>query len=322
MTPLSVQAVAGIAVGKRWLDACCESGGQTRRLANDKPGRRALRNRLRGHGGRRVVFEPTGRYHRELHQCLAADGCATILVRPDCARRFAQALGLPAKTDRLDAAVPARYGRLADLQATPPEERNLRQLKDLVLVRQRFVDDRADLGKLAAELDCAAAAQAVRRQLQTLDARIRALDAALLKAIAADAALQRRAEVLQSIPGIGPVNAAGLPAAMPELGRLGRRAAAALLGVAPCANDSGQHTGRRRIRGRRRAPRERMYMAAVAALRWNPPLRAFYDRLRARSKQAKVALVAVMRKRIVLADALLRTDRLWQPAPPAREAPA
>ena len=120
------------------------------------------------------------------------------------------------------------------------------------------------------------------RQLQTLDARIRALDATLLKVIVADRALQHRDEVLQSILGLGPVNAANLPAAMPELGGLDRR-----------------------------APRERVYMAAVAALRRHSPLHA-------RGKEAKVTLVAVMRKLIVLADALLCADRLWQAAPPTR----
>ena len=145
-----------------------------------------------------------------------------------------------------------------------------------------------------------------------------ALNEALETALAADPALQRRAEILRSIPGLGPANAASLVAAMPELGRLDRRAAAALLGVAPCANDSGQHQGKRPVRGGRRAPRTLLYMAAVAAIRWNAPLRAFYQRLRTRGKEAKGALVAVTRKLIVLANALLQADRLWQDAPPPK----
>ena len=188
-------------------------------------------------------------------------------------------------------------------------------------LRTHCVSDRAAYGQLVAELESGEARRQARLHLQALDRRVTALNAALEAALAADPALQRRAEILRSIPGLGPANAASLVAAMPELGRLDRRAAAALLGVAPWANDSGQHQGKRRVRGGRRAPRTLLYMAAVTAIRWNAPLRAFYQRLRARGKEAKVALVAVTRKLIVLANALLQADRLWQDAPPPRPSP-
>ena len=276
---------------------------------------------LQRHGVERAVFEPTGRYHRRLHQALAARGCETVLVRPDCARRFAEALGQLAKTDRVDAAMLARYGRMEGLTATAPREAAQTALLDLVQLRTRCVNERAAYGKLVAELESGEARRQARLHLQALDRRVTALNEALETALAADPALQRRAEILRSIPGLGPANAASLVAAMPELGRLDRRAAAALLGVAPCANDSGQHQGKRHVRGGRRAPRTLLDMAAVAAIRWNAPLRAFYQRLRARGKEAKVALVAVTRKLVVLANALLQTDRLWQDAPPPRPSP-
>ncbi len=317
-----LHAVAGIDVGKHWLDAHIDPLDVARRFENTLPGRRALRNWLRREGVRRAVFEPTGRYHRRLHQCLAADGCETVLVQPARARRFAQAFGKLAKTDRVDAAMLARFGRLEGLEATPPKTANLRQLKDLVLIRRRFVDERADLGKLASELESKAGLRQVRLQLRSLDTRVEALDGAILAAIDADEELKRRAEVLQSIPGIGPATAASLVADMPELGSLDRRAAGALLGVAPWACDSGQRQGRRHVRGGRAAPRRAMFIAALAAIRFNPPLRDFYRRLRERGKEHKVALVAVMRKLVVLANVLLQQDRLWLPEPPAATTPA
>ena len=192
---------------------------------------------------------------------------------------------------------------------------------DLVQLRTRCVGERAAYGKLVAELESGEARRQARLHLQALDRRVTALNEALEAALAADPALQRRAEILRSIPGLGPANAASLVAAMPELGRLDRRAAAAWLGVAPWANDSGQHAGKRRVRGGRRAPRTLLDMAAVAAIRWNAPLRAFYQRLRARGKEAKVALVAVTHKLVVLANALLQADRLWLDAPPPRPFP-
>ena len=316
-----VHAVAGIDVGKHSIDVHIDPGDLQRRFENTQPGRRALRNWLRRHGVRRAIFEPTGRYHRRLHQCLAADGCETVPVRPDCARRFAEALGKLAKTDRVDAAMLARFGRLEDLEATPPTDPKLCELKDLVLVRRRFVDERADLRKLAAELASTAALRQVRLHLRSLTSRVEALNAAILAFIDADERLKRRVEVLRSIPGIGPVTAARLVADMPELGQLDRRSAAALIGVAPYACDSGQHQGRRHVRGGRCDPRRALFMAALAAIRSNPPLRDFYRRLRELGKEHKVALVAVMRKLIVLANTLLRQDRLWQTQPPAAPSP-
>ena len=314
--------VAGIDVGKSWLDAHLEPGGLARRFPNDKLGRRTLCKWLRKHGASRAVFEPTGRYHRRLHQCLAAAGVETVAVRPDCARRFAEALGLLVKTDRVDAKVLARYGRLEGLAATAPLDPALAQLQDLVRVRRRFVDECASLGRQEQELESKAAVRHVRLQRRALERRVKALDKDLLEAIEADDGLRRRAAVLRSIPGIGALTAATLLADMPELGTLGRRAAGALVGVAPCARDSGSSVGRRHVRGGRAQPRSALYMAALTATRYNPPLAAFYKHLRDRGKQPKLALVAVMRKLVALADALLRADRLWSPSAPSAQVPA
>lgn len=132
----------------RWLDAHLDLSGQTHRFPNDKLGRRALRNWLRQHGVECAMFEPTARYHRQLHQCLATDGVETVAVRPNCARRFAEALGLLVKTDRVDAKVLARFGRMEGLEVTAPLDEALADLRDLVLVRRRCVDELASLERL------------------------------------------------------------------------------------------------------------------------------------------------------------------------------
>ena len=309
--------VAGIDVGKAKLDAHIHAGELDRQFDNSKTGRRALRNWLLKHGVSRAVFEPTGRYHRNLHQCLADAGLETVLVNPLRSRRFAEAIGQLAKNDRVDAAMLALFGLLHDLQSTPPQQANLRLLSDLLALRRKLVEQLGALRKLCAELDPQAAA-CPSATLHALQANIADCDRRMRDCIAADAALARRDAIIQSIPGCGPVNAAGLCADMPELGSLGRRRAASLLGLAPFDRDSGQHRGGRSIRAGRAQPRQLLFMAALAAIRCEPASQACYQRLTANGKPHKVALVAVMRRLVGLLDTLLREDRLWQAQPPAR----
>ena len=304
MTDPNPIVVAGIDVGKSKLDSHILDRGLDRQFNNDTSGRRALRNWLRKHGVTRAVFEPTGRYHRNLHQCLAQAGLETVLINPLRSRRFAESIGQLAKNDRVDAAMLARFGLLDNLEASPSQSPNLQHLSDLLVLRGKLVEQLAALRKLCAELDPQAAACPA-ATLKALPADSAACDRRMRDCSAADAALARRDAIIQSIPGCGPVNAACLCAAMPELGSLGRRQAASLLGLAPCDRDSGQ-------------PRRLLYMAALGAIRWEPSAKACYERLRARGKPHKVALVAVMRRLAGLLDTLLREDRLWQPQPPAR----
>ena len=156
--------------------------------------------------------------------------------------------------------------------------------------------------------------------MQALVTEIRRLDVELQAALDADETLARRAAIIRSIPGFGPLNAASLCADMPELGTIGRRQAAALIGVAPFDNQSGQFQGTRRCRGGRAHPRNLLYMAAVSAVRCHAACKALYDRLTAKGRERKAALVAVMRKLLTLVNALLRDNRTWQPQPPPCEA--
>ena len=271
MTHPTPTVVAGIDVGKAKLDAHILAGGLDRQFNNDKCGRRALRNWLLKHGVTRAVLEPTGRYHRNLHQGLFDAGIETVLVNPLRSRRFAEAIGKLAKNDRVDAAMLARFGLLDGLEAIPPQPRNLQLLSDLLVLRRKLLKQLGALRKLCAELDTEAAG-CPGATLEAFQSDIADCDRRMRQCIAADAALTRRDAIIQSIPGFGPVNAAAcLCADMPELGTLGRRKAAALFGLA------------------------------------------------AAGKPHKVALVAVMRRLTGLLDTLLRENRLWQPAPPARE---
>ena len=317
MTELNPIVVAGIDVGKSKLDAHILDSSLERQFDNTKPGRRALRNWLLKHGVTRAVFEPTGRYHRHLHQGLAEAGLETVLVNPLRSRRFAEAIGRLAKNDRVDAAMLARFGLLDNLEATPPQPRNLQHLSDLLALRRKLVEQLGALRKLCAELapEAAGCPGATLDALQTDSADC---ERRMLTCIAADTALSRRAAIIRSIPGCGPVTAACLCADMPELGTLGRRQAASLFGLAPFDRDSGQHRGCRSIRGGRAQPRHLLSMAALSTVRCEPTAKAFYERLLARGKPPKVALVAVMRKLVGLLDTLLREDRLWQPEPPTR----
>ena len=187
----------------------------------------------------------------------------------------------------------------------------------MLALRRKLVEQLGALRKLCAELDPEAAA-CPRSTLEAFQADIATCDRRMRACIAADAALARRDAIIQSIPGFGPVNAACLCADMPELGSLGRRQAASLFGLAPFDRDSGRHCGGRSIRGGRAHPRHLLYMAAIAAIRWEPSSKARYERLLARGKPHKVAMVAVMRSLGGLLDTLLREDRLWQPNPPIR----
>lgn len=316
----------GVDVGKRFLDAHADPLGRARRFPNDKTGRRALRNWVRKLGALRVALEPTGRYHVRLHECLVGSGIEVFLVNPRWARHFAKSIGREAKNDPVDAAVLALYGRVHVARASQPKPRILQQLSDLLTVRRNAVDVRQSVQQSANEIGGEAAAE-YDPVLAGCDKAVRRCEAAMRALIASDPALRRRAEIIQSVPGCGFLNAVCLCACVPELGTVTARQAAALIGVAPYACDSGESEGRRRIRGGRAYPRRLLYLAATAAIRCIPQYRALYERLNPqpgdpRRKRHKLAMVAVMRNMVTLLGALLRDDRLWTPEPPPREAAA
>ena len=206
---------------------------------------------------------------------------------------------------------------LVDLEPVAPRDAFLSRLEDLLVTRDKHVDTRTMLKQVAGEVDGEGEA-VCRDTLAFLDEQIGRLEAAIKEVIAANGEQAERFRILTSIPGVGVVTAAALLCWMPELGSLGRRQAAALIGVAPFANDSGQHRGARHIRGGRRRPRDVLFMAATSAARHNRDLKVVFDRLKAAGKAHKTAIVALMRKLIGLADTLLREQRCWLPEAPAQ----
>jgi transposase len=312
------QVYAGIDVSKASLDLhilAADGAGFSRRFANSGEGIAALAACL-GSTRRRVTFEPTGRFHLALWRALDAAGHEAVPLNPFRARRYAEALGLMAKTDAIDARMLAQAAAGLDTApASPPSENRLR-IKELHGVRIGFIRTlRAVKNQKGAATD-GLARRLLGQQICLIEAQLAEIEAELTRLIDADPALARRRDILASIPGFGAVSVFALIAELPELGAATDKQIAALLGVAPMNRDSGQWRGQRRIKGGRVRLRSTLHMAALAAARYNPPLKAFRDRLAAAGKPAKVVLTAVLRKLVITANALVRDDRLWTPIKP------
>jgi len=284
--------------------------GSSRRFTNDRQGHKALIAWI-GDNDRRVVFEPTGPYHRAFERRLAAAGLALVKVNPRQARRFAEATGKLAKTDRLDAAMLARMGTLLELQARPVRNKTLSELKDLHMARQALVKDRTAAKNRAKTIVLALLKRHNGQRLRQIERQIKAIEDAILAIIKTDPGLARRFAILTSIPGVCAITAFALLIDMPELGTLQAKQAASLAGLAPVVRQSGKWSGRAFIRGGRADVRQALYMPALVACRFNPDLKAKYQKLIKAGKPAKVAITAIMRKLIILANTLLSDDRKW-----------
>lgn len=300
--------VVGVDVSKDWLDAHHRADGRDRRFPNTKQGRQNL---VRWAKGARVAFEPSGSYHRALERHLAAADLEAVKINPLQARRFAEAIGTRAKTDAIDARLIAAMAAQLDLPATPPPSAILCKLRALQIARQGLIKDRTAAKNRAQHHECAFLKRQAAHRLKHVQAQLNALDREIDALIAGEESLARRRAILISIPGISAVTAAALLAEAPELGTLGAKAVASLAGLAPMTRQSGQWKGRAMIRGGRAHLRHALYMPALVAARFSPDLRAVYDRLISAGKPPKVALTALMRKLLILANALLRDGRTW-----------
>jgi transposase len=300
----------GIDISKPSLDAYRLSTREHRQFSNDQAGCRAL-VRWIGKAPPRIVFEPTGPYHRLLEKALVSAGFCAIKVNPRYARRFAEATGELAKTDRIDAALLARMGAVLELKARPAKSETQHELRELGVARQALIKDRI----AATNREQVAVNSLIKRQLRArlkqIDAQLKEVEKAIAERIADDPELARRRDILSSIPGIGPITAMAILIDMPELGTLEGKQASSLAGLAPMTRQSRGWSGKARIQGGRGALRSALYMPALVALRINPDLRAKYRALKDAGKPSKVAIAAVMRKLIVLANALLRDNRTW-----------
>jgi transposase len=259
----------------------------------------------------RIVLEATGGLERPLLQALRDVGLPVVVINPRQVRDFAKALGLLAKTDRLDARVLAHYAAAVEPPLRPIKATDDTELDALVGRRNQLSD------MLGAEKNRrgSAATDAARADIEAhiawLEQRIKALDKQLKDQVKCSAAWQQKDKILQSVKGIGFVTSVALLADCPELGKLNRHQIAKLAGVAPLNRDSGKQRGTRHIFAGRAQVRAKLYMATLTAIRCNPVIKAFYQRLIARNKLKKVALTACMRKLLTIINVMVRDNKLW-----------
>ncbi|MBB1492943.1 IS110 family transposase [Paracoccus sp. MC1854] len=312
----SEAVMVGVGVRKTWLDVFLHPMGERVRVGNDATGIGKLLTCCLAHSAGLVVMEATGRYHRAAHTALHEPGISVALVNPYCTRRFADVLGCLAKTDEIDAEVLARFATIMKPAPTEPSSATMARIREIVVARRQVINERFVLENQCAEATSDIVKDLLTERIALCRRHCDLLDAELQAGLKADPQIARRYAILTSIPGIGPTTAATLLAEMKELGSANAGEVAALAGLAPMNRDSGMMRGRKTIRGGRVLARNTLYMASVSAVRWNRDFKAFYERLRRAGKPFKVAITAVMRKLLILANTLLKEGRAWSATPP------
>lgn len=301
----------GADISKDHIDLHSLPDGRTLKVANDRKGFAAVVAWIGSKAVQRIVYEPTGPYHKAFERFMVVQGLALSKVNPRLARRFCEATGRLAKTDRIDAGLLARYGQLLEPRLLQANSQIHNNLKELHVARLALIKDRTAAKNRAKNLSSPLLKRHNTDRLRQIERQIKAVDEAIIALISSDAALRARFDILVSIPGVSQITAFTLLIEMPELGELDEKAAAALAGLAPMNRQSGRWTGRAFIAGGRAIVRQALYMPALVACRFNPDLKAKHDQLKAAGKAPKVAITAIMRKLIVLANALLRNNRKW-----------
>ena len=308
---------AGCDVAKAYLDLAIIDGAQTifeRRFANTPAGVGALVDALRRHQAALTVFEPSGGYERALAKALDDGRLPARRMNARQIRDFARGLGLLAKTDRIDAHVLARYAFSVRPQARAAAPKAVLELQAWTRRRRQLVEARKRERQRLASAGHDALKRDIEDEIERLSEKIGAIEKTIRSLITRNGDLERRAGLLASMPGFGAASVCALIAEAPELGALTGKAAANLLGVAPHACDSGVMRGRRRCYGGRKALRDTLYMATLSAIRSVKRWKDVYDRLRNAGKPHKVALIAVMRRIIETANAMLRDKKPFQRA--------
>ena len=301
----------GIDVAKRTLEWSAGSEGKIQHMRNEPRPVAQLVRRLIELGPDRIIVESTGGYERGLVAKLAEAGLPVVVANPRRVRSFGEGMGFLAKTDAIDAKLLALYGEKVHPPLRPILQGTDRLLADLVARRRQLISIIV-AEKSRRDTAPAAVRRTIDPVLRTLAKIVRELERKI------DATLQRDAEraellaLLQTVPGVGPAVARTLLIDLPELGHLGRREIASLVGVAPFARDSGTFRGVRRTRGGRAAVRTVLYLAAMTASRFNPTLREVYQRLRLAGKPPKLAFVAIARKLLTILNAIAREKTAWQ----------
>lgn len=304
----------GIDLSKDRLDVHFLPQGQSFSCPHDRTGIRQLLEQLRTLGPCSIVLEATGGLERRLAAELLDAGHQVARVNPRQVRDFARALGRLAKTDSLDAHLLALFAQHVQPRPLEKTSEKQAQLEELVTRRRQLLGLQTMESNRLDQLTSKLPRQSIRKVLALLEKQISQLDHQIAQLIQADDDWRHKAQLLQSVPGVGPVTSASLLAELPELGKLNRQEIASLVGLAPFNRDSGRFQGQRSIWGGRATVRSVLYMAALTARRSNPSIRAFAQRLEQSGKRFKVVLTACMRKLLLILNALLKTNSSWRPS--------
>lgn len=302
--------VIGIDISKDRLDLARNDGDAGWSAENTAKGREELIERFREIAPDRIVVEASGGYEMPLVAALMDAGLPVAVVNPRQVRDFARATGRLAKTDRLDAQIIAAFGAAVDVRLRTPDEQERTRIRECVMRREQLV------AQISAERNRTRTVTPhmvakIKRSIAFHQAELTDLDREISDLVRESPVWQEQADLLRTIPGIGECTANALVALVPELGDANRGEIAALVGVAPFNRDSGQMRGKRTIWGGRAPVRRTLYMAAVAAMQWNPVIKTFYQRLRAENKPFKVAIIACMRKLLTIANTIVRNGTPW-----------
>lgn len=305
-----VRCSVGIDVSKDSLDIFIDSSAEEYRVANSAGDIGALVERLKEVAPDYIIVEASGGFEAGVITALATVGLPVCRVSPQRVRSFARAVGELAKTDRLDARLLARYGRDCRPPLSRLSDAETAELEALMQRRRQLVEMHvAESNRL--ETAPRVVARQLREHLRWLEKRINDSDKELRQRLERTPVWREQDELVRTVPGVGPVMSLTLLASLPELGRLTRKQVASLVGVAPFARDSGRRRGRRHTAGGRRAVRTVLYMATLSAIRFNPVLKRFYERLKAAGKVSKVAIIACARKLLTILNAVVRDRTRW-----------
>jgi transposase len=308
---METNVFVGVDVSKDSLDVAIGAQKDIITFANDQKGVDSLVKKIRRIDAQLTVFESTGGYELLAASSLAEVGLAVVIVNPRQVRNFAKATGILAKTDAIDARVIAHFAEAVKPEVRPLKDRQTSELTALVTRRRQIIEmivaekNRLKLANKRNKKD-------IKDHIQWLEKRLDKIETDIGKMIQSSPIWRCKDDILRSVPGIGPITSATLICDLPELGVLSPKKIAMLAGLAPLNCDSGKYKGRRRIWGGRGSVRSILYMATLAAIRCNPAIKGFYQRLIAAGKCHKVAATACMRKLLIIANAMLRDQTLWQ----------
>jgi transposase len=306
----------GIDVGKDRIEVHIRPDGIGFGCATDAQGLEYLVSRLKPLNPKVIALEATGGYEAVIAAALSSAGLPVAIVNPRRIRQFAGALGQRAKSDPIDAGVIAHFAEMMKLEPKPPADTQLTELRALLSRRSQLVEMAKAEKQRAARAENTLTRRSCEKILRQLEAEIARVERAIGKVIDASPMFRGKEALLKTIPGVGDVISRTFIAELPELGMVDRHEIAALVGVAPYNQDSGKWRGKRQIKGGRPQIRAPLYVACLSVIQHNKPLSAFYHRLLNRGKVKKLALVAVMRKLVVIANAMLKAGTSWSEAVP------